>query len=779
MLALAGIRKSKKQLLSQLTIIFIAALLLNLGLLVAINFNNYFDEKAEELNSAHVAVAFSNEIYDESYIRFFQNYDDVIATQKDDVLLTAVKLKMPIMNLDALVIAMNYDNMGDISKIKLIGETLPTNSRSIYVPYFLKFMGGLKLGDTFIVSINDNKYDISHEVDYEFEIAGFTEDIMLGVIDTGAIGLYLPEQSYKIFSDQLPESYKGVLLSSQLAKKENSTALSDEFLNVVLDGEQTSTWNGDIYTSKFARTATSNVSASVIVGFSIIILLVNLIVIRFRISNTIEEETKNYGALKAIGYTSPQIIASIVLQFTLTTSIVSVLGIAVSYIAVVSMSYMLAIQTGLNWVQGFDLTISTVSLLLVVFATALTAFLATLKIINLPPIVALRGGITTHSFRVNFFPLDKTVLPLTVSMALKTMVVNIKQNILIMLILASVSFAVIFSIVLSYNAPRSTFVDMLAGQYADISAKTSEKEDANEILIAIQNKEGVIEAVVCDFKIVNYSGQFWVATVMNDFANILNNQTYEGRNPKHANEVVISGSLAKLEKKEIGDTIVLSLGSREETYIITGFFQGSHNMGRESLLTASGYRQLNPNYKESGVLVNLSEQTDAQAFTDELAEKYGEKLIDIRNDRLFLENQLVGILGLINGFSVVVNIVTVLLVILILYLVVRTLIIRRKQELGVQKALGFTTFQLVNQISGSFIPISIVGIAIGSVFGALTMNTWMGLLFGGLGIMKVSFIIPLPIITVVSILLCILTYGVSTIVALQIKKISAYALMSE
>jgi putative ABC transport system permease protein len=230
---------------------------------------------------------------------------------------------------------------------------------------------------------------------------------------------------------------------------------------------------------------------------------------------------------------------------------------------------------------------------------------------------------------------------------------------------------------------------------------------------------------------------------------------------------------------QIGDVITLSLGEREEEYIITGFFQSSNNMGRESLLTVEGYGMLDPDFKEGTILIEMAEDADIDAFVSLLEQRYGEKLFNLRNDREFLNMQLSAILGMINGMSAVFIFITVLVIVFILFLVVRTLVLRRKTELGIQKAVGFTTFQLMNQIAGSFVPVAILGTTIGSIAASLTMNDCIGFLFRSVGIMKVGFIIPIPIIATVGVLICILTYIVSMLVSVRIRKISAYALIVE
>jgi putative ABC transport system permease protein len=332
---------------------------------------------------------------------------------------------------------------------------------------------------------------------------------------------------------------------------------------------------------------------------------------------------------------------------------------------------------------------------------------------------------------------------------------------------------------MSYNAPRDTFVKLLQGQIADISASVSPREDANELMEDIVKLDGVTNAIIVDWRSIIYDNQSLQVSIMQDFAQIINNQTYAGRNPEHPNEVVISGMLGEANGRKIGDTITLSLGDRYEEYIITGFFQSTNNLGRESLLTAEGYRLLDPYYKEGTIIISMTGDADVDAFVETLELRYGEKLFNIRNDREFMAMIIGPITAGIHIMSVMFVIVNALIIVFILFLVVRTLIMRRKKELGIQKAIGFTTFQLMNQMALSFVPVAIVGTAIGSFATTLTLNDSVGLLLRSMGIMKVDYIIPMPIIVTAPVLICVLTYAVSMLVSMRIKKISAYALITE
>jgi putative ABC transport system permease protein len=122
---------------------------------------------------------------------------------------------------------------------------------------------------------------------------------------------------------------------------------------------------------------------------------------------------------------------------------------------------------------------------------------------------------------------------------------------------------------------------------------------------------------------------------------------------------------------------------------------------------------------------------------------------------------------------------TVLVVVLILYLVIKTMILKRKREFGILKATGYTTFQLMTQIAMSFVPIVIAGVMIGGVLGCLLTNSMLTLLLSGAGIYNVQFIVKIPLIVVLCIGIIVLAYLVSMLVAHRIKRITAYGLITE
>ena len=62
-LAMANIRKSKSATVSLFIFILVAALLLNIGLMVITQINAFFDQKTEQLKDPHVTIVMDQESY--------------------------------------------------------------------------------------------------------------------------------------------------------------------------------------------------------------------------------------------------------------------------------------------------------------------------------------------------------------------------------------------------------------------------------------------------------------------------------------------------------------------------------------------------------------------------------------------------------------------------------------------------------------------------------------------------------------------------------------------
>ena len=356
----------------------------------------------------------------------------------------------------------------------------------------------------------------------------------------------LPETSYGALADELDNKSKALSVSAVMEDPTQSPELKNDFIQHVQQSTEGQTtpyiWGLDIDLVKNVNTITINIGATILVAFAAIIVLVSLIVIRFRVSNSIEDGMANIGVLKAIGYTSRQILSSIILQFILIAFSASVVGVALSYVLMPFLGSVISTLSGLVWMQSFDLNMNLVSAFLVVFCVVIVTLLSAFRVRKILPVAALRGGIQTHSFRKNHFPLETAKGGLHFLLAIKSMLANVKQNIMILLIIIGLTFASVFSVVLYYNiaSDNTAFINLFGTEPANVIVVANSDGDRREFLSDLEQMDHVRKVNLFDLIKTKVDGQTVYTNVTDDYNQLENNIVYEGRHPKHENEISIS-----------------------------------------------------------------------------------------------------------------------------------------------------------------------------------------------------------------------------------------------
>lgn len=782
MISFANIRKTKSHTVTLALMFIILAMLLNLGSLVTLNFGTYFDKTAEELHSADIYYIMPSKLYTPGVDHYLQNNKNITAIEKREAFFVASDVKYGSSNRHVTFMMTRADVPHSISQWKTMGDAQPLGASleemPIYLPNAFTLNGGYKVNDKLTLK-NGNK-------SVTFTIKGFTEDIYFSSLDMGIMGVYMTEEVYeKAFAELSPKDHTTVVFAN-LKKVDKSVETGIREIN---HGEGLSTtsdmskcfFSFDLSTVKLSRTMMATVTAAMMVIFSIIIAIVCLIIVRFRIRNSIEEDMTKIGSLKAAGYTSWQIMFSIAVQYGIIALAGSLLGILLSYLSIPTVSNVFAVQTGLNWKQGFDGLISGFVLFFILLVVAAVSFFAARRVRKINPIVALRGGIVTHSFRKNYMPLEKSKGNLPIILGIKSNLQSMKQTLMIIIIMIAVGFSGTFGLAMFYNTvvDTSTFAETPGIELSNAVVVFNPALDNSEIVSAIRNMQHVQKVQYVDTDTVKINKSDTSVTVMQDYSTKKTDTVYKGRYPRHKNEIVIAGSLAKLINKKIGHYVTLVYGDKHFEFMITGFSQGAAFGGLNASITLDGMRQLNPGFKQTGLNIYLDKGTDAAEFTDTLQKKYGDKVISVANGDKFLEEGMGPYIDIVSKIGVGTMVITIVVVLLVLYFVIVSAIIRKRRELGIQKAIGFTTLQLMNQISISFVFPILIGITLGCILGMTQINPTMTLAQSSMGIMKANYVIRPDWIALFGIATLIVSYISSMLITWRIRKISAYALVTE
>ncbi len=789
MLAIANIRKTKSASTTLVVMFLIAALLLNAGLLVVINYGSYFDNLKEELNASDAYFALPDKIYTDEVKTYIDKNEHVKKTQTMEGLVIEANILSKGKEKSFPIMFTDMNEKRDISKWKYVGEHLPAEEMSVYIPDIFKAVSGYQLNDK--IELTYKEEDTKEEKTLTFTVKGYTEDVYFSSTDTGYISFYLPKDSYQKVKSILnkPEHLTHVVFTN-VDDVKNVSSIEGGIRNLLklnsasLMAADPSTMLVaiDLELIQLARCMMATMISAMMVLFASIIVVVCVLVVRYRIVNSIEEDVMKIGSLKSVGYTSAQIILSIILQFSLIAGIGSLIGIALSYPVLPVVSTVFEQQSGLKWEQGFDGGISGVTLIILLLFVLFITLIAARHISKLNPIHALRGETTARKYKRNHLQLEKANRNLPVALALKSILQNMKQNIMIMVILIIVTFFGVFGVIMYYNTTIDTkaFAEVPGMEICNAIAVLNPEKDQTEAVKTIKNMDHVRKVQYLDETKIKIDNMEVAAYIMDDYDKKETRLVYEGRYPKDKNEITLAGILAGRLEKTVGDTVKVRFGEKEEQFKVVGLSNGSQMGGLNTSILASDYIRLNPDYKHQALYIYLDKGTNAEKFVVDLEQKFDKSmLLSAMNFDKEMAEGMASYQKIVAAMGLAMLVITLMVVTLVLYFVISSSVIRKKRELGIQKAIGFTTYQLMNQLSLSFtIPI-MIGALIGTLLGAFYTNPMMSLSMKGMGVMKAGFIVDPYWVIAFGVATIVFAYLLSMVITWRIRKISAYALVTE
>ena len=522
------------------------------------------------------------------------------------------------------------------------------------------------------------------------------------------------------------------------------------------------------------------ICAGIVSAMAFLVLLIALVVISSNVIHYIQENMKNLGALKAIGYKSGQIVLALLMQFVGITLITAFAGIGLSYVLFPAVNDMMISQTGIPYEVRFLILPFVITAVTAGGVVALAVWLAARRIKKIEPITALRQGVQTHNFRRNHVPLAATRAPLSLALALKTSLSGIKQNITVCITMLVLSLVVVFSGVMAENmiVDMEPFIQLIVGETADscISVRIEAEDD---ILQWMREQECVEKVYLYHSEEVRHKGGIaLMATMSDDFSDVNNqNVCIEGRFPRYENETAIAVKYAGEKGLKVGDEITLTAEGKEAEYIISGFTQISNNLGKDCLLTRAGYAQMGE-FQNADYYINLTEGTDIDAFNEKVSSRFGEQINTSVNVLAVVEGSSAVYVSLMTLIVAAILVLSGIVVAFVLYLLVRTMLTSRKRDYGVLKALGFTTGQLILQTALCFMPAVMISTLIGIMVSAVVINPLTALFLKGIGIVKCTFAVPAGFITAAGLGLILFTFGIACLLSLGIKKITPRALLT-
>ena len=196
-------------------------------------------------------------------------------------------------------------------------------------------------------------------------------------------------------------------------------------------------------------------------------------------------------------------------------------------------------------------------------------------------------------------------------------------------------------------------------------------------------------------------------------------------------------------------------------------------------MSMEGYNSFFDQNQTPALYVYLENADNAEKITKEYKSDYAALVTDTVNSYKLQTEAQDMYMGITVVLVVAIFAVTILVVLFILYIVIKSLLVKRRQELGIYKAMGYTSSQLILQTTGSFIPVSMVAIVFSSFLAIFYMPAIYQVVFEALGVMKNNFEISFGFLMLFAVAQILVNIMISIILCMPIRKISAYALIKE
>ncbi len=257
---------------------------------------------------------------------------------------------------------------------------------------------------------------------------------------------------------------------------------------------------------------------------------------------------------------------------------------------------------------------------------------------------------------------------------------------------------------------------------------------------------------------------------------------YKGRYPKFSNEILLNEKYASEKGYEIGDTITLhlheySLDIIEKECVIVGYYQSlfenCNYMAYYDLVKE--YIKVDTNNWQRFFYFKKGQTPSIEDIKAVLKTVNNESEINFGGfitGRARLENMILNTVeSTAEAVMIVFMSITAIIISLLLIMLIWLKILRERRNYAVYKALGYTTTNIMTQIAVAMVILSVIGSVVGAIVGGLVTTPILSLVGGIIGIGKFAFVIPWGYIVGIFFGIPLLTYLVSMLCAVPVRKI--------
>ncbi|UUX34916.1 FtsX-like permease family protein [Fundicoccus culcitae] len=636
-------------------------------------------------------------------------------------------------------------------------EKIILSQGQIGVPIILKDSYDLTIGDTLTL------YDT-----YDFVISDFVVDAQMNSTLASSTRFLLSDDDFNLLEDKMGENE--FIIETYFTSSDDASAFQTTYENAGLaQNGQAVTYRMMFILSAFI----DMVTVFVILLVSILALIVAFICMRFTILASIEEEIREIGILKAIGFSFHDIRDIYLNKYRLIAVIAVSLGYLLAFgfsgfttnhitatfgeVPVAVSTYLIAIAIA-----------ALVYLLIILYSKRVLKSLKGISVVdalngkNQDQSDSHDGLYRTQSMNINWI------------LGLREIRYK-KKDWAIVFAVTMIAMVIILVPVNLLNTLQSPeFVSYMGSSQKDMLIEIA---NGDSVEASYQQVKAILDQ---DDSIEFYQEERRVRVQTFDVTNELMNLTIdsgqnagsglqylEGRAPIEANEIALSYFNEDKIGKSVGDSLQLEYNNTIEEYIIVGIYQDVTSGG----FTAKATNEFNgiPSEKYSFSIV-VQDWIDPTTLSDYWTQVMGPE-IKVYPMTEFIDQTLGGVSQQLNSMIVAVVVIAIMIVVILISLFLKLRLVKDHSQTAIMKAIGFSSRDIQKQYLVKVGTVALVGILAGIVMSQFGGNYLVnfGLNIAGIGIKEVQLIannyvgfIAVPVV-LISVVFCVTLISVQTV----------------
>ena len=639
-------------------------------------------------------------------------------------------------------------------------KTPPLERGGMYITRGASVNSNLKIGDTVTIGFCGLRYS--------FVLKGFVEEPVCG---SSYIGTNFPYVNPQDFDDMFAEVKKLAeenhdaqlcLFKIMHIFKADGCGLTDSrFCSELNKATSIGGYAGELTRSlsiQYHNTFPS-VILNVFLSFVILLTVIVFVVMSNSISTGIEMNYTDLGILKAQGYTNTRLKCVFLLQYMLAEVIGTAAGMLLSLPIIIFLPRVFEQMVGLKIFGGICFTLSAAILFGILILSAGFILIVSQKIGHVSPIRAISGGRSEVYFdsRINVPVSGRMLAP---SLAFRQFSSGKRRYAASIAIASLLMFFLLTTTGMTDAATSGNAQAAMGATSEDINVYPDvgdlNEESAKIAWDTIETTEKVIgkyteieERYFIDSAYMILDGEKLQGIISDTEEGFC---VTKGRVPKYKNEVAVSQIYAEDMGYKIGDKVTVEYRGASGDFVITGYTAGLSDVGRFFSISGTAARTLNEYFFPYRQGYKLKDPDKAEDICNELKE--------ILPENAFIEHYKMGensnehmILVAAAAIKAVIYVISSLFAFIVVTMVCTKTFVREKTDIGIFKALGFTSDSLRLQFAVRFLIVAVLGITIGTAASLCFSEKLASLMLRSMGIAKFVIdyrfkTVALPIIAV-------------------------------